>query len=733
MGAAGSTVQSTLSATPTTMSGLLPTGQPTTVVGPTKEELQELNDASDKLDDIDILIPQILLEFHNLFYDIESIFIFGPIYKSLKEIRQQKDNNPLWVEFNRRIDILDKIQFFDTGVYSDSLEESNNLRKQLIKEKYWYAPGLEQQSSYYIKLSPRYELPGTPEELSEIKKKFIEEQNQQIPEIKQSMRNERYNQIYKLESGGHAINVARERIIRRNNFMIQFTNIEAEHRNKYHKLHQEYLGDERYHNRTGKEDEIYAIYGRKINEIRNKNYNIARFTEPTESEKQEKQQLTELQHQLEAERDAKIDEWRNDVREWSIQYERRKQNLMLVTPERLEQLREARIRFEEEKRRIAEYNRRYKRRQERTKQLEIAENTQQNDDIWDGYKKSEIMVLNAALSPEGGISVDYYWCPFCLEIGSRSEACLFMTHYCKNPHPELFKKYNREGKQIQFCVNCNGPTHEHNHYPFADINEPRPDLMVNPREFSLFRGDCGTFVPTGGNLGKMRRFYGIIKEACELEKEVGKISVNDARMRIIESMWKSGGDTTLTKENMTTGDKFNLPCEFLKKEGASPIQNIPYPEEQANRPPVRIAEGECYMCYSEAPGEIDYLWKFNHIQPDGSQYEHKLICTDCIRKQSETVEIQHQSIGQADGRCIDPDCKGTLYPEELDYMLTEEEVDKYQDRFRQNYTPHDKRLGGGLFGSLDSDNDFKCSLPRKKTTGGRKKRTQKKKKSSHRL
>ena len=112
---------------------------------------------------------------------------------------------------------------------------------------------------------------------------------------------------------------------------------------------------------------------------------------------------------------------------------------------------------------------------------------------WKGWSRADIEQLNALFEtkpdargriPADNVSV----CPVCLKTIVRGEACMYMTHNCKDMpgfyHEELYNKYKDKSGRITWCTMCNRICSAHRHYAIACNG-----CIPQPTELSLHAPD----------------------------------------------------------------------------------------------------------------------------------------------------------------------------------------------------------------------------------------------------
>lgn len=368
-----------------------------------------------------------------------------------------------------------------------------------------------------------------------------------------------------------------------------------------------------------------------------------------------------------------------------------------------------------------------------------------------GYEKSSLEMLNIifvdnknAIATSGSRNsggdrahiVDVSFCPICLTIVERSEACPYMSHLCivERRNEELFKKYSYKrynGEMIvMWCTCCGRPANDHVHYllPEKD-NENKPPELYKYSQAPPFPEeprfpdniyDCRRSSGGGGVIEKMKRVINLINTVCQFQSKIDNPGVIDKKIRddIIYEVWKLTHTTDTANDdkakdyvktalglndhmNPPPAKQFNFPegCDFskTKKPGQDEYYpDIERPEDEDHLAPEihKHTEDEEAVCAVELGEHPDKrpVWQFKHKRPDGTINEHKgeYICAE---------DLQNAIKGEREKQnfcfCpIDPiNCKAKLYPEELNGILSSEEYEEYKLLFNKNCG---QRGGGGL-------------------------------------
>jgi hypothetical protein len=265
---------------------------------------------------------------------------------------------------------------------------------------------------------------------------------------------------------------------------------------------------------------------------------------------------------------------------------------------------------------------------------------------------------------------------------------------------QLFKNPDADRKnQIEWCTICGGITRNHKHFvsedpsTFLSQNRLPGVVTINPRVMAMgidmhFQEDC-TNVGGGGPDEKLKHIMGLLEYACLLQRDIGKITVKEARDELILAAWRA--PLTMSKAMVdrrikTTREdkKFTFNCEFLKdKDPATAAAetaaaevvapDIPPPGDLVLPKSEQVADKD-HMCDFGYEDDGRKLWKFTHIQEDRSVLPHGVegVCLADIIGAYKNVDVSKKIMCQLDG---DGKCTGEFHPVELRHIIDNESFD----------------------------------------------------------
>lgn len=327
-------------------------------------------------------------------------------------------------------------------------------------------------------------------------------------------------------------------------------------------------------------------------------------------------------------------------------------------------------------------------------------------EMWAGYTQSDAQFFDSIVENEESMYRKTF-CPICLQHGEWGVNCKYLDHKCKPAfrHERLYNLYKNDSGSIVWCAVCGRHAVGHAHYALTDGSETSlPDRMPYQPGAHVYKPESCPLEGGGGPDEKIRRVDGLLKQVCEVQKDVGKRPNKEVRNELIEAAWRAaGGDIPDVVKEIKEAKKFknycDLPTSLASSAAAAP--DIPNPN------PLPTAKGPGMSAISL--DDCDQTYEFVHVQPDGSKFTHQLICKDDLRNMI-------SSSGGTEDKCpIEPECKGVLHPEEIKEIFADD-VDfytKYKDRFNDR-----NKKGGARGGSVTTPfDDVQCALPEKKKAG----------------
>lgn len=354
---------------------------------------------------------------------------------------------------------------------------------------------------------------------------------------------------------------------------------------------------------------------------------------------------------------------------------------------------------------------------------------------WKGYTKEDIELFNTlfkdpkdyatevAATPPGQpppppIRAEVSMCPICLSYTLRADGCMYMTHICPMPrHEPLYDKYKKPSDNtIEWCTACGRITQSHKHYKQADPDDPKPGFApTTPAGGWEFSDKYCMEAGGGGYKEKIKRFNRLIEHAGKLQSKIGVLTDEDARMELVEEMWRAARGRLLTDDEIEEivkarsfkiPESFNAPSAAPTSEAESAYPDVQRPEDEREFVPKQHnpPENDCIVEFG--PHEDGRpVWQFFHKQPNGSIYDHtyieganigaggggervtQFICGPHLEAALRSNEIT--------GKCpIDPErCQGLIYPEEIKGIVSESWYETYRKKF--NEARQGQRGGGG--------------------------------------
>jgi ankyrin repeat protein len=249
---------------------------------------------------------------------------------------------------------------------------------------------------------------------------------------------------------------------------------------------------------------------------------------------------------------------------------------------------------------------------------------------WEGWTEGDASKLDGIFAEED-IAKNCSLCPICMKYIIRSEACMYMSHVCKDLkgyyHEALYNKYKNEEGKIYWCTICGRICKGHRHYTLGQAQGAVPTLLPGRDPFAT---DC---VEEGGGSipEKLLRFRRLREYARDLQEEVGKLSWIDAMNELCEEMWNA----PLVRVSRAKLEQMRVEKQFNIKSTNFPIRlapaenspNIPYilptnseEERRAKLPVVHPSETETMTNFMRMD-DVNIL-QFQHKRKDGSINNH---------------------------------------------------------------------------------------------------------------
>ena len=328
---------------------------------------------------------------------------------------------------------------------------------------------------------------------------------------------------------------------------------------------------------------------------------------------------------------------------------------------------------------------------------------------WKGFSRSDIDALNSIFETEGAKpqAVNVSCCPVCFKVVGdgqvsifeveRSEACRYMKHNCITDggyyHKDLYTKYKNPDGKITWCTVCGRICTGHRHHKLVLAKDPKSDLLpaVDPFNTVVVRNAAGhpqrdavgnpitkhdpdgacKLEGGGGLLEKLARYRRMREFVLQLQKQIGKITFDDAVNKLVVETWNAPLFENLNLPSITSPNTWNIPSErfleLVKNANKGDAANVPWSfEGHPDMMPILSAPG----------GENDFTRV--DIEGKGVQLRHR---------KSNGVIVTHPKIdihtlfvdgvfglfvvaGAPNfGTCFFYECGGILYPGELQYII----------------------------------------------------------------
>ena len=361
--------------------------------------------------------------------------------------------------------------------------------------------------------------------------------------------------------------------------------------------------------------------------------------------------------------------------------------------------------------------------------------TTATDEKWKGYTQEDATFFNSILENEdtlANISV----CPFCLQYTERKDACKYMTHKCSPDirHERLYNLYKNDSGAVYWCTVCGRHCFGHRHFALSDTTEYQQSELLMPKPGAdVFANASCPLEGGGGPDEKIRRIDGLLRYVCEVQDDVDKRAAREVRKELIEEAWKAASARVpKTVRDIKAAKKFNIPCGLPSAAPPAPTEAPTEAPDVPNPNPLPIAKGPGTSAISL--DDCDQTYEFVHVQPDGSNLKHSLVCKEDVR------DMIRNSGGEEDKCPIGEDCKGKLHPDEIKDMFTDdvEFYENYRKRFNEK-----NKVGGGrrnryhggsngtpIMSKMSGEAEAMCALPAKPKPAGRRRTYRKNKRLS---
>ena len=383
------------------------------------------------------------------------------------------------------------------------------------------------------------------------------------------------------------------------------------------------------------------------------------------------------------------------------------------------------------------------------------------DEVWGGFTQDDFAMFEQIFADTKAAS-DFSICPVCHSQVHREDGCMFMHHRCTSLNPpgldkNLYNKYLTRGyNQIYWCTVCGRICDNHLHKDIGPIDGPVPGNSPHPGDIGFYGNDCRA-IGGGGLVEKLARFNAILKTANELQADAGKITVREAKKRLVKAAWES--PLTMDKaalESQIASKTFPTPISSFPVTSAAvaavaeaPAPNIPYPDiANPDLLPIVYPTGDDVTLLDEVPNAV----QFRHKKADGVVNIHD---GELIGLENLMINVlqndRNKNFASAEfGECWNSagGCSAKMYPDEIQDAINKSTLTPeikaqyetiladYRDKFNRKFKAGGRRKKGGslqLRGTqmfpLATDAVADCPLPKKsgKRRTRRKTRKQKRK------
>ena len=298
---------------------------------------------------------------------------------------------------------------------------------------------------------------------------------------------------------------------------------------------------------------------------------------------------------------------------------------------------------------------------------------------WGGFTQDDFAMFEQIFG-DPKVAADFSICPVCHSQVIRADGCMFMHHDCRRLSPpgldkDTYTKYLTPGySQIYWCTVCGRVCDNHLHKALGRIDGPVPGNAPHPGIEGQFFGDDCRGIGGGGLPEKLARFNAILKTAHEMQADAGKISVREAKNRLVKAGWEA--PLTMDKaalEAQLASKTFPTPISSFPTKGAPGPQvaeaaspNIPYPDSaDPNLLPIVFPNGEDVTLLDEVSNAV----QFRHKKADGIVNNHD---GELIGLENLMINVlqndRNKNFASAEfGGCWNSGggCTAKLYPDEI--------------------------------------------------------------------
>lgn len=386
------------------------------------------------------------------------------------------------------------------------------------------------------------------------------------------------------------------------------------------------------------------------------------------------------------------------------------------------------------------------------------------DEVWGGFTQDDFTMFEQIFEDTEAAS-DFSICPICHSQILRRDGCMIISHKCPSLNPpgldiNLYNKYlTRQYLEdirnyIEWCTICGRICNGHYHTFLATIDGPANQRIFNT-EGSVFDTDC-IKLGGGGLVEKLARFNAILKTAHEMQVDAGKITVREAKKRLVTAAWnapltmdKAALQAQLASKTFPTPiSAFPVASAPVAAVAEAPAPNIPYPDiANPDLLPIVLPTGDDVTLLDEVPNAV----QFRHKKADGvvNIHDRELIGIENLMINVLQNDRNKNFASAEFGECWNSGggCTAKLYPDEIQDAINKSTLTPevkaqyetiladYRAKFNSKFKVGGRRKGGSLqlrgtqMFPLATDAVADCPLPKKsgKRRTRRKTRKQKRK------
>lgn len=348
-----------------------------------------------------------------------------------------------------------------------------------------------------------------------------------------------------------------------------------------------------------------------------------------------------------------------------------------------------------------------------------------NIELWTGLSRADAELMSKVFEPEH--AADFAFCPFCLDIVDRIDACMYMKHTCRS-HGRYYDKqaydlYKDANGKVSWCTICGRPSYDHRHVDLQyDFYDPHL-LPIQPGQ-DPFSTDCRLNNGGGGVPEKLMRMNAMLLRASSLMRfaDRGLRKAVVTQMLITAAQQGATKDPRIGEKLMATQRWAKVDfSKFREREAAPP----PAAAAAANYPNVQLPVGVTPATrIGDEPsenflGEEGILLQFHHPPAAADDATHRITAKGLTLY----LDDMNGKFGTDEfGKCWA--CAKKLHPLEFTQFVGTGDDDvntvtyaKYRGHFNRKMALG--QMGGGLSDFFHMSADAQCDLPRRKKGGRR--------------